>query len=81
MRPPYDVAPMILGNIPSPSPRSGTRAPADYRAAIALGATGLRIGEVLGLTADRVDLEHRLVTIDRQLQRIGNDDGAHDAEG
>ncbi len=42
-----------------------------YRAAIALGATGLRIGEVLGLTADRIDLDNRMVTIDRQLQRIG----------
>jgi integrase len=46
-------------------------APASYRAAIALGATGLRVGEVLGLTADRVDVEQRLVTVDRQLQRIG----------
>jgi integrase len=48
-------------------------APARYRAAIALGATGLRVGEVLGLTVDRLDLERRLVTIDRQLQRVGND--------
>jgi integrase len=46
---------------------------APYRAAIALGVTGLRIGEVLGLTADRVDLEQRLVVIDRQLQRIANE--------
>ncbi len=45
-------------------------APGPYRAAIALGACGLRIGEVLGLTADRIDLESRLVTIDRQLQRF-----------
>jgi integrase len=48
-------------------------APAQYRAAIALGANGLRIGEVLGLTADRVDLEHGLVIVDRQLQRLGNE--------
>jgi integrase len=48
-------------------------APSSFRAAIALGATGLRVGEVLGLTADRVDVEHRLVTIDRQMQRIGNE--------
>jgi integrase len=45
-------------------------APAPYRAAIALGSSGLRIGEVIGLTADRIDLEKRLVTIDRQLQRL-----------
>src|SRR4029434_1269613 len=48
-------------------------APAPYRAAIALGATGLRVGEVLGLTADRLDLEQRLVTIDRQLQHVGGE--------
>ncbi|GIU89851.1 MAG: hypothetical protein KatS3mg010_0950 [Acidimicrobiia bacterium] len=46
-------------------------APSAYRAAIALGATGLRVGEVLGMSADRIDLEQRLVTIDRQLQRVG----------
>jgi integrase len=46
--------------------------PAPYRAAVALGATGLRIGEVLGLTADRIDLDERLVVIDRQRQRIAN---------
>jgi integrase len=40
-----------------------TAGPNQYRAAIALGATGLRIGEVLGLTADRVDVDHRMVTI------------------
>jgi integrase len=45
-------------------------APSAFRAAIARGATGLRVGEVLGLTADRIDVEHRLVTIDRQMQRI-----------
>ena len=47
--------------------------PARYRAAIALGLTGLRVGEVLGLSADRVQLDRRLVTVDRQLQRV---DGA-----
>jgi integrase len=46
-------------------------APANFRAAIALGASGVRVGEVLGLTVDRIDVEQRLVTIDRQLQRIG----------
>jgi integrase len=46
-------------------------APARYRAGVALGVTGLRIGEVLGLSADRVDLEARLVVIDRQGQRFG----------
>lgn len=46
-------------------------APARYRAAIALGLTGLRVGEVLGLSADRIELESRQVTVDRQLQRVG----------
>jgi integrase len=41
-------------------------APSRYRAAIALGLAGLRIGEVLGLSWDRVDLSTRQVTIDRQ---------------
>jgi integrase len=49
------------------------RAPSRFRAAMALGIAGLRIGEVIGITADRVDVEKRLVTIDRQLQRIGNE--------
>jgi len=47
-------------------------APPAYRAAIALGLTGLRIGEVLGLSVDRLELDRRTVTVDRQLQRIGN---------
>jgi hypothetical protein len=46
-----------------------------FRAAIALGASGMRIGGVLGLTADRIDVEHRLVTIDRQAQRLGSEGG------
>jgi integrase len=45
-------------------------APARYRAAIALGLAGLRVGEVLGMAADRLQLDQRLVTVDQQLQRI-----------
>ena len=48
-------------------------APRQFRAAIALGLTGLRVGEVLGMTADRLDLDKRRVTVDRQMQRIGNE--------
>lgn len=47
--------------------------PAAYRAAVALGIAGLRIGEVLGMEADRIDLTTRSVVVDRQLQRIGNE--------
>lgn len=46
-------------------------APAAFRAAIALGLTGLRIGEVLGMSHDRLALDRRTVTVDRQLQRVG----------
>lgn len=46
--------------------------PDRYRAAVLLAAgTGLRLSEVLGLTWDRVDLDARTVTVDRQLDRHG----------
>jgi integrase len=48
-------------------------APAPFRAAIALGVTGLRVGEVLGTSADRLELDRRLITIDRQLQRVNRE--------
>ena len=37
-----------------------TGAPADFRAAIALGLSGERVGEVLGTDASRIDLALRL---------------------
>jgi integrase len=43
--------------------------PGSFRAAVALGLAGLRVGEVLGLTADRVAIDLRQVTVDRQMQR------------
>jgi integrase len=47
-------------------------APIHYRPGVALGlGCGLRIGEVLGLTADRIDLQAGTITIDRQWQRGG----------
>jgi integrase len=45
-------------------------APAQYRASIALGIAGLRVSEMLGVTADRLDLDRRELLIDRQLQRV-----------
>jgi integrase len=48
-------------------------APSEFRAAVALGLAGLRVGEVLGLTADRIELDARRVRVDRQMQRIGNE--------
>jgi integrase len=46
-------------------------APAQYRAAIALGVAGLRVGEVLGMCDDRIDLAAAQVRIDQQLQTMG----------
>ena len=48
-------------------------APRQYRAAIALGIAGLRVGEVLGMSVDQLELDRRLVTVDRQLQRVGGE--------
>lgn len=45
--------------------------PAPFRAAIALGLAGLRVGEVLGMSADRIELDRRAVTVDRQVQYMG----------
>jgi integrase len=47
--------------------------PERFRAGVALGISGLRIGEVLAVSTDRLDLGHRHLTIDRQIQRIGNE--------
>lgn len=45
--------------------------PAQYRRVVPVVAgTGLRQGEVLGLTVDRVDWLRRTVTVDRQLQTL-----------
>jgi integrase len=46
-------------------------APPRYRAAIALGLAGLRVGEVLGMAADRIALDTRSITVDQQVQRVG----------
>lgn len=42
-------------------------APARFRAAIVLGACGLRVSEAIGVTVDRLDLERRSLVVDRQL--------------
>ena len=49
-------------SLPPPQPR--------YRAIVALGACGLRISEALGVTVDRLDLDRRVLVVDRQLVRI-----------
>jgi integrase len=50
-------------------------APPRFRAALALGVTGLRIGEVMAVSADRLDMEQRRLVIDRQLQRVKRSPG------
>lgn len=44
--------------------------PDQYRAAVALGACGLRIGEVLGLQHDRLHLDRGYLVVDQQLQEV-----------
>lgn len=49
--------------------------PESSRALIVLAAgTGLRQGEVLGLTLDRVDFLRRTITVDRQIVSLGTTD-------
>ena len=48
-------------------------APARYRAAIALGLAGLRVGEVLGMSVAKIELETRRVTVDQQVQRMNGE--------
>ena len=50
--------------------------PARWRAAVLLMAsTGLRLGECLGLTVDRVDFLRRTIGIDRQLANVAGQTG------
>jgi integrase len=49
-------------------------APERYRPGVALGlGCGLRVGEVLGVTPSRIDLERGTLRIDNQFQRRGMD--------
>lgn len=52
-------------------------APEQFRAAIALGTAGLRVGEVLGVTAGQVLEGARAVLVDRQLQRSNTGEVEH----
>ena len=47
-----------------------TAAAPRYRAAVLLGATGLRVSEMLAVSADRYDRTKGELLIDRQLQRL-----------
>lgn len=45
-----------------------------WRAAVSLGASGLRVSEVLGLYVEQYDHASGVLTVDRQLQRINGVD-------
>lgn len=68
-RSPRHVTPLDVGIVHSLSDEMPPR----WRAAVLLAAgTGLRQGEVLGLTADRVDLARRELRVDRQLVTLSS---------
>ena len=55
---------------PGRGPHCSPRHSRPLSGCVALGVTGLRIGEVLAVTADRLDLERRRLVVDCQLPRI-----------
>lgn len=79
------VSPCVKITLPKPLPKSALvpistadvlalreALPARYRALVTVGAgTGMRRGELLGLTLDRVAQEFGTIRVDRQLSRKG----------
>jgi len=64
------VDPMHIASVSTKVPVLAEAMPQRWSAAVLLMAsTGLRLGECLGLTIDRVDFLRRTIRIDRQLQR------------
>jgi integrase len=62
------VDPMHVANLAAKVPAIADAMPPRWRVAVILMATtGLRLGECLGLTVDRVDFLRRTVRVDRQL--------------
>lgn len=62
------VDPLHIANVVAKVPELADAMPPRWRAAVILMAsTGLRLGECLGLTVDRVDFLRRTVRVDRQL--------------
>lgn len=66
------VDPMHIAHVSGKVPALADAMPSRWRAAVLLMAsTGLRLGECMGLTVDRVDFLRRSIRIDRQLVEGG----------
>ncbi|MEQ1874622.1 MAG: tyrosine-type recombinase/integrase [Ilumatobacteraceae bacterium] len=73
------VDPMHISAIAGKVPEIADAMPERWRAAVLLMAsTGLRLGECLGLTVDRVDFLRRTIRIDRQLANTAGGEGFSD---
>lgn len=65
-----EVHPMAVETVRALANRIASR----YRALVVLGAgTGVRVGEALGVTSDRVDWPRRTLTVNRQLVSVTKD--------
>lgn len=70
------VDPMHVARVSGQVAAIADAMPARWRAAVLLMAsTGLRLGECLGLTVDRVDFLRRIVRVDRQLANVAGGSG------
>lgn len=70
------VDPMHIAQVSSLVPALADAMPRRWRAAVLLMAsTGLRLGECLGLSVDRVDFLRRTIRIDRQLTNVAGQTG------
>jgi integrase len=70
------VDPLHIGNTAKLVPVLAENMPRRWRAAVLLMAsTGLRLGECLGLTVDRVDFLRRTLRVDRQMVTISGSTG------
>ncbi|MEM8619854.1 MAG: site-specific integrase [Actinomycetota bacterium] len=70
------VDPAHVAGVAGQVPQLAAAMPSRWRAAVLLMATtGLRLGECLGLTVDRVDFLRRTIRIDRQLGNLAGGSG------
>jgi len=70
------VDPMHVAGVAAKVPDLADAMPDRWRAAVILMAsTGLRLGECLGLTVDRVDFLRRTIRVDRQLANVAGGSG------